>query len=306
MFNFKKISFQTLPKTTQNSQYRNNQKKKKKKNPPIPSFQIPLSLKISTPINQNKIPTISNLNFSETKNQNLVKMQDSNTQPPRSSLSEAALDASPLLGHSLTDSLIRSRRFIRRTPPPLRGAARLLRRASGRRMMLREPSVRVRENAAEQLEERQSDWAYSKPVLVLDMLWNFAFIGVGLVVLGLSVEERPAVPLRVWVVGYVVQCLFHMGCVIVEYKKRCEARLMGLEGSGVWESGADLNLNSSSTSGSGSDGEDYGIENQQAEEETRLDFLTTLSLLFLFFFCCYLLRCNRLFNVGFGEKFILH
>ena len=59
---------------------------------------------------------------------------------------------------------------------------------------------------------------------------------------------------------------------------------MGLEGSGVWESGADLNLNSSSTSGSGSDGEDYGIENQQAEEETRLDFLTTLSLLFLFFF----------------------
>ncbi|KAL4621815.1 hypothetical protein ACB092_06G255400 [Castanea dentata] len=197
-------------------------------------------------------------------------MQDSNTQPPRSSLSEAALDASPLLGHSLTDSLIRSRRFIRRTPPPLRGAARLLRRASGRRMMLREPSVRVRENAAEQLEERQSDWAYSKPVLVLDMLWNFAFIGVGLVVLGLSVEERPTVPLRVWVVGYVVQCLFHMGCVIVECKKRREARLMGLEGSEIWESGADLNLNSSSTSGSGTDGEDYGIENRQAEEETSV------------------------------------
>ena len=35
---------------------------------------------------------------------------------------------------------------------------------------------------------------------------------------------------------------------------------MGLEGSGIWESGADLNLNSSSTSGSGSDGEEYGIE----------------------------------------------
>ena len=133
--------------------------------------------------------------------------------------------------------------------------------------MLREPSVRVRENAAEQLEERQSDWAYSKPVLVLDMLWNFAFIGVGLVLLGLSVEERPTVPLRVWVVGYVVQCLFHMGCVIVEYKKRREACLMGLEGSGVWESGADLNLNSSSTSlGLGVMVKIMGLRNQVGEE----------------------------------------
>ncbi|KAK3194872.1 hypothetical protein Dsin_026182 [Dipteronia sinensis] len=39
--------------------------------------------------------------------------------------------------------------------------------------MLREPSVRVRETAAEQLEERQSDWAYSKPIIVLDVLWNW-------------------------------------------------------------------------------------------------------------------------------------
>ena len=51
------------------------------------------------------------------------------------------------------------------------------------------------------------------------MLWNFAFIGVRLVVLGLSVEERSVVPLRVWVVGYVVQHLFDIGCVIIEYKK---------------------------------------------------------------------------------------
>ena len=57
-----------------------------------------------------------------------------------------------------------------------------------------------------------------------------------------------------------MQCLFHMGCVIVEYKKQREVHLMGLEGSGVWESGVDLNLNSSSTSGSGNDGEDYGFE----------------------------------------------
>ena len=38
---------------------------------------------------------------------------------------------------------------------------------------------------------------YSKSVLVLDMLWNFAFIRIGLVVLGLSMEERPIVLLRV-------------------------------------------------------------------------------------------------------------
>ena len=48
--------------------------------------------------------------------------------------------------------------------------------------MLREQSVRVREAAAQQLEERQSDWAYSKPVIALDMLWNAAFIGIAVVV----------------------------------------------------------------------------------------------------------------------------
>lgn len=80
-----------------------------------------------------------------------------------------AAETSPLLAHSLPDHLNRSRRLLRRPPPPLRGAAaRLLRRASGRRLMLREPSVRVREPAAEQLEERQSYWAYSRPIIVLD------------------------------------------------------------------------------------------------------------------------------------------
>lgn len=135
-------------------------------------------------------------------------------------------------------------------------------------MMLREQSVRVRENAAEQLEERQSDWAYSKPVLVLDMLWNLAFVGVGLAVLVLSLKESPVVPLRLWVIGYVAQCLFHMGCVIVEFRKRREARLLGSEESGVWESGVDSNSNSNS--GSGSDGEDYGIEQRQTEDETSV------------------------------------
>ncbi|KAK8483797.1 hypothetical protein V6N11_030566 [Hibiscus sabdariffa] len=67
----------------------------------------------------------------------------------------------------------------------LREAARFLRRASSRRLM-REPSMLVRETAAEQLEERHSDWAYSKPVVVLDIIWNFAFVAVAVGVLVLS------------------------------------------------------------------------------------------------------------------------
>ncbi|KAF8100946.1 hypothetical protein N665_0213s0011 [Sinapis alba] len=87
----------------------------------------------------------------------------------------------------------------------LREAARLFRHeSSGRRM--REPSMLVRESAAEQLEERQSDWAYSKPVVVLDFIWNLAFIAVATVVLVLSSDENPNTPLRVWTVGYGLQC----------------------------------------------------------------------------------------------------
>ncbi|KAK4848152.1 hypothetical protein QYF36_009818 [Acer negundo] len=170
------------------------------------------------------------------------------------------VDASPLLTNSIADHLLRSRRLLRRPPPPLRGAAaRILRRASGRRMMLREPSVRVRETAAEQLEERQSDWAYSKPIIVLDVLWNLAFVVIAVVVLGLSIEERPDVPLRLWIVGYALQCLFHVSCVFVEYKRRGgEARENGF---------GDLG------SGSGSEGGDsdyYGPELPQNEDETSL------------------------------------
>ncbi|CAN1835538.1 E3 ubiquitin-protein ligase At4g11680 [Linum perenne] len=73
--------------------------------------------------------------------------------------------------------------------------------------MMREPSMMVRETAAEQLEERQSDWAYSKPVVVLDIIWNFAFVAAAIAVLLMSGEERPNMPLRLWIVGYGMQCL---------------------------------------------------------------------------------------------------
>ncbi|CAH8392386.1 unnamed protein product [Eruca vesicaria subsp. sativa] len=104
---------------------------------------------------------------------------------------------------------------------PLRGAAsRLLRRASSRGMMLRESSVRVRETAAEEIEERQSEWAYSKPVIVLDVVWNLAFVFVTVGVLWFSSEENPGVPLRFWIIVYNLQCLLHVVCVIVEYRRR--------------------------------------------------------------------------------------
>lgn len=89
----------------------------------------------------------------------------------------------------------------------------------------------VRETAAEQLEERQSDWAYSKPVVILDLVWNFAFVVVAVVVLVLSKDETPAVWLRVWIVGYSVQCVVHMVCVWSEYKNRRDQRWDGGEGS---------------------------------------------------------------------------
>ncbi|KAK4802814.1 hypothetical protein SAY86_001017 [Trapa natans] len=141
---------------------------------------------------------------------------------PRSAEDVAAVDQTPLLSGSRTqeESNSSNRRSVLRGQG-LRGAARFLRRASSRRMM-REPSMLVREAAAEQLEERQSDWAYSRPVVVLDVLWNFAFVAVAASVMVLSWEEKPKMPLRVWIVGYAAQCVLHMVCVLSEYRKRQE------------------------------------------------------------------------------------
>ncbi|CAK7348022.1 unnamed protein product [Dovyalis caffra] len=156
--------------------------------------------------------------------------------PPDGSLTSpqsGRLDTSPLLTYSIANHLLRSRRQLR-CPPQLRGAAsRLLRMASSRGMMLREPSVRVRENAAEQLEETQSGWGYSKPVVVIDVFWNLAFVIIAVAVLGASLQERPKVPLRVWIVGYGLQCLCHVVCVVVEYRKR---RNLGVLESGILSS----------------------------------------------------------------------
>ncbi|KAI5067331.1 hypothetical protein GOP47_0018300 [Adiantum capillus-veneris] len=138
------------------------------------------------------------------------------TRPSTSSIADDSMvDTSPLLGNS-TPSPQRSPGNLR---GGLSGAARFLRQASNRRMM-REPSMMVREAAAEQLEERQSDWAYSKPVVILDLIWNLAFVMVAAVIIGLSKNELPSTPLRLWVCGYCLQCVLHMVCVCVEYRRR--------------------------------------------------------------------------------------
>nr|XP_011463819.1 PREDICTED: E3 ubiquitin-protein ligase At1g63170 isoform X2 [Fragaria vesca subsp. vesca] len=146
---------------------------------------------------------------------------------PHNRSADDIVDTSPLLASSggSSDESNSGRRYLRQQS--LRQAARFLRQASSRRLM-REPSMLVRETAAEQLEERQSDWAYSKPVVVLDIIWNFAFVVVAATVLVLSRSESPEMPLRLWIVGYAMQCLLHMVCVCVEFKRRQNRRFLGV------------------------------------------------------------------------------
>ncbi|KAK2415086.1 Zinc finger, C3HC4 type (RING finger) family protein [Trifolium repens] len=121
-----------------------------------------------------------------------------------------------------TEPFLRPRRSLHRTPttPPLRTASRFIRQASSHHLMLNEPSVRVRERAAVEVEERQREWAYSKPVVALDIAWNLSFLVVSVVVLGLSNKEEPCVPLRVWILGYLLQGLVHSLCVFSEFRRR--------------------------------------------------------------------------------------
>ncbi|XP_065853669.1 E3 ubiquitin-protein ligase At4g11680-like isoform X2 [Euphorbia lathyris] len=61
---------------------------------------------------------------------------------------------------------------------------------------------------------------YSKPVMVLDLIWNLAFVLVSVVVLFSATRERPSTPLRFWVLGYSLQCLFHVAFVYFQYRIR--------------------------------------------------------------------------------------
>ncbi|PSS26343.1 E3 ubiquitin-protein like [Actinidia chinensis var. chinensis] len=195
----------------------------------------------------------------------------STVRPSRSPAADEGVDSMPLLG----------RRFARR-PPSLRGAAQFLRRAGSRRVM-REPSMRVRDAAAEQIEERQSDWAYSRPIVVLDLVWNLAFVAVAGVVLVVSRKESPAMPLRLWIVGYALQCVLHMVCVSVEYKRRQQQQSTSLDSlpsrSGWWSR---VNSNTSSESDGGDSG-DYLPEQPRRDDESSVaKHLETANTMFSF------------------------
>lgn len=147
----------------------------------------------------------------------------------------------------------------RRRRSRLGGAASFLRRTRA----ARDPSALVRQSATDQLEERQSGWAYSKPVVALDTLWNLAFVVVAGVVLYMSREEKPVVPLRIWVVGYALQCILHVVCVLAEYRRRRgegEEREDRRRGEAGYGSLPDLEM-----------GRGFGLEHRlvQGEEGTR-------------------------------------
>lgn len=182
-----------------------------------------------------------------------------------SSATAAAVDTTPLLSDQIFRSSSRPG-FLRR-PPSLHGAAQFLRRASSRSRAMREPSVRVREAATEQIEERQSDWAYSKPIVILDLVWNVAFVIVSISVLIMSRYEKPSIPLRLWIVGYALQCVLHVVCVCAEYKKRYAQR--NSERSERGQLRHSRNFSNSSFGSDDVDSGDYISDHQQSDDENR-------------------------------------
>ncbi|GAB2212319.1 hypothetical protein Droror1_Dr00025673 [Drosera rotundifolia] len=96
--------------------------------------------------------------------------------------------------HSPSTSPATTSRFNSLRTQNLRHASRFLRRTTTSRLLMREPSMVVREAAAAQFEERQTEWVYSRSVVVMDVLWNLRFVVVAAVVLGLSWDEKPGVP----------------------------------------------------------------------------------------------------------------
>lgn len=121
--------------------------------------------------------------------------------------------------------------------------------------------MRVRETAVEQLEGRRTDWAYSKPVVVLDFAWNSVFAISAIVILIFSSGESPSMPLRPWIVGYALQCVVHVVCVGVEYRRRHMSRHPAEPSSGNLGSG-DLHEMEENA--------DYDADQRQDEERSSV------------------------------------
>ncbi|KMZ65302.1 RING finger protein [Zostera marina] len=130
----------------------------------------------------------------------------------------------------------------------------ILGRATGRRGPA---SEMMRERAASQLDVRRAEWGYSRPVVAIDMVWNLAFALAAVVVLSSTVNEKPNVPVRVWLIGYALQCIFHTVLVWVEYHRR-NANLLD-------DTTADMSRNEDF-------GDGLGVESMAERMDRRFDF----------------------------------
>jgi hypothetical protein len=115
----------------------------------------------------------------------------------------------------------------------------------------------VRETAALQLERRRADWAHSRPVVALDVAWNVAFAAAAAAVLAASTAESPAKPLRLWLVGYALQCVVHVSLVCSGARPRPAARARSPD---VESHAASAGAGPSSSDSDGGDDEDGAIE----------------------------------------------
>ncbi|KAL5208680.1 hypothetical protein ABZP36_033115 [Zizania latifolia] len=149
---------------------------------------------------------------------------------------------------------------------PSRLAA-LIGRAAGRRG----PSMLVRETAALQLERRRADWAHSRPVVALDIAWNVAAAAAAAAVLVASTEESPVTPLRLWFVGYALQCLVHVGLVCSDYRRRRPARAHVSD-----VESADGDAAGAGTDSSDSDDEEGASTEQRSSFSKRCESVNTM------------------------------
>ena len=94
---------------------------------------------------------------------------------------------------------------------------------------------------------------------------ELTFVETRVAVLALRLDEKLSVLLRLLVVGYALQCLVHVGCVVAEHVRRREEVGGGesAEGGRGWESGGEW------SSTSGSDAEDYGNEQSEVDDDSR-------------------------------------
>ena len=141
----------------------------------------------------------------------------------------------------------------------------------------------VRETAARELEERRTDWGYSKPVVALDMLWNTAFVAVSVVMLICTVDERPNTPIRVWICGYALQCLVHVVLVGLEFRKRNSRRTSARDEESGDAAARDEESGDAAAAGDVNDSEDEedGIERSTfGSNQSRSVFLVWFELKF--------------------------